>query len=103
MILEVLKYLGATGTGGVVAAFVLRFAWRKLFEESAAAQRTVWEGEFVAMLRAEIERQAAVNAVLYRQAGEMHLRIVELMGENLKLKTELAALDAQPPLLTETA
>lgn len=83
---EVLKYLGATGAGGVAAAFFLRWAWRKLAEEGAAAQRAVWETEFIQMLRAEIERQAAVNRALYEQAAGLQQRVIELMTENTHLK-----------------
>lgn len=94
LIAEALKYLGATGAGGVAAAFFLRWAWRKLAEEGAAAQRAVWETEFIQTLRAEIERQASVNRALYEQAGALHARVIELMTENTQLKTELAALRA---------
>lgn len=86
-----LKYVGATGAAGAAAAFFLRWAWRKLAEEGAAAQRAVWETEFIQMLRAEIERQAAVNRALYEQAASLHQRVIELMTENTRLKAETLA------------
>ena len=70
LLAELLKYVGATGAGGVITAFVVRFVYRKLVEEGAAAQRAAWEVEFIALLRAEIERLATVNRDLYAQAAE---------------------------------
>lgn len=98
---EVLKYAGATGIGGVAMAFVLRFAWRKLVEEGAAAQRAVWETEFIAMLRAEIERLARLNRELYEQAAELHTRVIRLTAENARLEAQIAqrlAQDVPQPL-----
>ena len=43
------------------------------------------------MLRAEIERQAAVNRALYEQAASLHQRVIELMTENTRLKAETLA------------
>lgn len=88
LISEVLKYVGATGAGGVIMAFLLRLAWRKLAEESLAGQRAAWEAEFIASLRAEIERQSVVNRALYEQAAVMHARMIELMSENMQLKAQ---------------
>lgn len=93
--LELLKYLGLSGAGGVTGAFLLRFAWRKLFEEGAAAQRAVWQAEFIEQLRAEIERLNAVNRQLYDQAADLHGRVIALMTENTELKTELSMLKAR--------
>lgn len=94
LIAELLKYVGATGVGGVIMAFLLRFAWRKLVEEGAAAQRAVWETEFIGSLRAEIERLASVNRALYDQAAEMHTRMIALMAENTRMRADLAAMRA---------
>ena len=90
---EVAKYLGLAGVGtgsGVGIAFVLRWAYRRLFEEGLATQRATWEVEFVQALRGEIERQATVSRTLYEQANDMHHLIVELVTENIRLKTQLA-------------
>lgn len=92
---EVLKYVGATGIGGVAMAFVLRFAWRKLVEEGAAAQRAVWETEFIATLRAEIERLARLNRELYEQAAELHTRVIRLMADNARLEAQITQRLAQ--------
>lgn len=95
LISEVLKYIGATGAGGVIMAFLIRLTWRKLIEESAAGQRAAWEAEFIGLLRTEIERQAQVNRSLYDQAATMHGRMIELMTENMQLKTQRLQGDAK--------
>ena len=72
LLAELLKYVGATGAGGVITAFVVRFVYRKLVEEGAAAQRAAWEVEFIALLRAEIQ----------------------LITENTEMKQKLAQIEA---------
>ena len=94
LLAELLKYVGATGAGGVITAFVVRFVYRKLVEEGAAAQRAAWEVEFIALLRAEIERLATVNRDLYAQAAEMHRRTIQLITENTEMKQKLAQIEA---------
>ena len=94
LLTEIMKYVGGATGGGMLTAFVVRLAYRKLLEEGAAAQRTVWETEFIGMLRAEVERLAGVNRDLYAQAAEMHRRMIQLITENTEMREKLARLGA---------
>lgn len=92
---EVAKLLGVTGLSGMVMAFFVRFALRKMVEESTVTQRAIGEAEIIGQLRAEIDRMSTTNGSLTNQLNEMQQQLLSLRGENAELKVQLHALNAQ--------
>lgn len=92
---EVAKLLGVTGLSGMVMAFFVRFALRKMVEESTVTQRAIGEAEIIGQLRAEIDRMSSTNGSLTNKLNEMQQQLLSLRGENTELKVQLHALNAQ--------
>lgn len=92
---EVAKLLGVTGLSGMVMAFFVRFALRKMVEESTVTQRAIGEAEIIGQLRAEIDRMSTANGGLTKQLNDMQQQVLALRGENAELKVQLHAMNAQ--------
>ena len=94
-IAEWVKLIGATGVGGLLIAFFTRFAFRKMIEEGAAAQRAGGEGDIIEQLRKEVDRMGTINETLSGKVAELQDQIIKLRGENAELKSEIQALNLQ--------
>ncbi len=92
---EWVKLIGATGVGGLVIAFFTRFAFRKMIEEGAAAQRAGGESDIIEQLRAEVDRMGRINDTLSGKVAELQEQIIKLRSENAELKAEIQALNIQ--------
>jgi TolA-binding protein len=92
---EWVRLIGATGLGSLVMAFFARFAFRKMVEEGAAAQRAGGEVDIIEQLRAEVDRLGRINETLSGKLEELQEQIIKLRGENAELKAEIQALNYQ--------
>lgn len=91
---EWIKLAGATGIGGLTMALFARFAFRKITEESTAAQRSAGESDIIEQMRREVDRLATLNDRLSNKVGELQDQVFALRNENAQLRQEINILKA---------